>query len=154
MPTSQEWRQKAEQWVPAFMAAHPTITNADVLFAEMRKSDMYVPRTYVREEWRFRKAQADYMDIVERMDDDQIIPRGWMKPTAQGYSDRYVWKATLTGRLAETGQAVERNVTIESAKNEKVGTVLDVAWGYAAQYGLDLFEAPPTITIIEAMYTS
>lgn len=152
MPTPQEWRQRAEQWVPAFMAEHPDITNADVLFDQMRESDMYTPRFYVREEWGFRKAQSDYMDIVAMMGDEQRIPAGWKRQTAMNYREPLIWKVRLQGTLAETGQTVDRNITVEGDENLQIGPILDVAWGYAAMYGLNLYDAPPTITIIEALY--
>ncbi len=134
------------------MAEHPDITNADVLFDQMRASDMYVPRTYVRDEWRERKTESNYMDIVERMSDADLVPIGWMRQTSLNYKEKFIWKVSLKGQLSATGEAVDRTVTVESDENLQIGPILDVAWGYAAQYGLNLFDAPPTITIVEAMY--
>lgn len=139
--------------MPAFMAEHPDITNADVLFDQMRNSDMYVPRSYVRDEWRERKQEGNYMDIVERMGDADRVPQGWMRQSDMNYRQKYIWKVRLQGTIAETGQAVDRKITVESDENMQIGPVLDVAWGYAFQYGLNLFDAPPTISIVEAMYT-
>ncbi|KKN29041.1 hypothetical protein LCGC14_0847970 [marine sediment metagenome] len=152
MPTPQEWQQRAEQWVPAFMAEHPTITNADILFDQMRESDMYVPRVYVRDEWRSRKDEGRYMDIVEMMSDADMIPKGWMRKTSLNYKEKMIWKVSIVGELTEGGVAVDRTVTIEAGENMQIGPVLDVAWGYAFQYGINLFDAPPTIKIVEAMY--
>ncbi len=134
------------------MAEHPSITSADILFAQMRESDMYVPRVYVRDEWRVRKSEGDYMDIVERMSDADIVPLGWMRQTSLNYKQTYIYKVSIKGQLATTGEAVDRMVTVESDVNLQIGPILDVAWGYASQYGLNLFDAPPTIAIVEAMY--
>ena len=133
------------------MSEHPDITSADALYNQMRDSDMYVPRVYVRNEWRDRKTESDYMDIVERMEDDNVIPIGWMRKTSMNYDEKFIWKVDIKGIDAGTGRPVERTVTIESDKNETLDMILDAGWGWAAQYGLDLFARPPTVGISEAM---
>lgn len=151
MPTAQEWAQKAEQWVPAFLAEHSEITSADALYSQMQASDMYVPRSYVREEWGRRKDEVAYVDIIQRMPGDTVIPGGWMRETSMNYREKYIWKVTITGIDAQTGRPVERTVTIEGDENEDIDTILDAGWGWAASYGLDLYANPPTVTIAEAM---
>ncbi len=134
------------------MAEHPEDIGSDRLYQRMRETDMYVPRTYVREEWGRRRKEKDYMDIVEMMSDADMIPLGWMRKTSLNYKEKMIYKVAIAGQLSATGEAVDRTVTVESGENLQIGPILDVAWGYAAQYGLNLYDAPPTIRIVEAMY--
>jgi len=153
MPTQEEWRNQAQQWVPAFMAEYPTITAADTLYVVMRNTAYYVPRRYVRDEWRTRKAETDYMDIVNRLGDDDLIPERWMRGTDLDYKENYIYKLTITGIDASSKQPIERTITIESDKNMEIGDILDRAWGLANFYGADMIDTIPNIEFIEAMYT-
>lgn len=135
------------------MAEHPEDIGSDAVYARMRYTDVYVPRAYVREEWGRRRKEQDYIDIIQRMADENFVPIGWMRKTSLDYKEKYIWKVGITGIDASTKRPVERTVTVESNENENIGSILDAGWGWAAQYGLDLYATPPTVQIVEAIRT-
>lgn len=146
------WEKMAEQWVPTAITERPDITSADALYAYMRESGAYVPRSFVREQWGTIKTEQGYAPIINRLEDDQIIPRNWYKDTSFEYQESYVWKIEVTGHIAETGEPSKRIVTIESAENLTIGEVLDNAFDWINLYGFEMLEETPQTEIVEFIH--
>lgn len=151
-PTGAAWTKYAEQYVPKFATEHPDITSADALYSYMRETGNYIPREYVRNQWREEKRVGEYSSILQRLGDNEVVDRDWFRETSFEYREKYIWKVEIEGRLAETGERVTRTVTVESEDNLSVGEIYDQAADYAERYLYDFFTEVPSFSLTSALH--
>jgi len=138
MPTPDEWRAKAEAWVPTIGLREPTITSADKAYAWMREHEMYVPRAYVRDVWRETKRGDTYIDMVNRLTPDMTIPRTWHKEGYSKIKGNYLIVGELTGRDLFTGEEVTHTVGLVYEEAPTVGEIQEEMERFAMDYIMDV----------------
>lgn len=127
MPTSAEWHARAEVWVPAIIVGHPEIVNIDTLWGITRDTEAYVPREYFREVAREYKETEVYLPIIDRMSEEDMIPRRWHQPTTRKYNTAYTYVVTVRGIDPEVGYGAERTMGIQSDTALTIGEIYEEA---------------------------
>ena len=149
MPTREYWEKTSEQWVNAARSSNPDITSADSLYSYMRESGAYVPRAYVRSIWNDLKFKDDVLSRLSEREPDDVLPDYWHRDTVLNYQQDYVYTVKIEGRLMDSGEPVERYVTIESNDPLSQSDILGDAQAYAMDYELDMVLEPAQSSLVD-----
>ena len=138
MPTGDEWRARAQAWIPAAIGGDVGVTSADAAYVWLRDNDYYVPREYVRDVWREEIRGEQFIDPINRFDDERTIPRTWYKSGYQKIptSNRYILE--IRGHLEGEFEEVTRSIAIDSDEQLTVGELKEIALQYADYYHFSL----------------
>jgi len=150
--TEDEWRARAEAWVPGIARQVDTVTSADKAYLWMRNNNYYVPRKYVRDVWREVKEQENNLPIINRMDDNQLIPRSMHRNTWSNIrrNNRYV--VEIRGQYTDTGEEAIRTIAIDSDKQLSIGEIYGQASEFARNYGVALAAEGFRMNIAHALH--
>ena len=145
----EEWRARAEAWLPGVIAREPEITSADKAYYYMREHGLYVPRSYVREVWRELVRAETYRPLFDRLPEGEYIPERFYRETSFRTKAKYTHVVKIEGYNRNTGEPITRYAAVISDDRLTVGEILDDAFDYANEYQFSL--APGTIHVgIEA----
>lgn len=147
-----DWAKYAEQWVPAWKDEHPDITSADAMYATMRESGFYIPRSYVRDAWRQEKAADVYLPIINQLSPNEVISRDWFKETKWNYSENYAYKIQVTGVSQESGESSSRMITLLSDENLTIDEIQSYAMSMGNLYGFDVIFEDYDIEITDTLH--
>jgi len=126
---------RAEQWLPAVLARVPEVTSADKAYAWMRANDLYVPRSYVREKWGEIIRGQEYLSIVNRLSENDMVPRRWMEESVFEFGSQYNYVMKITGVDIASGELREEFMTVASNDNLTVEEIQGQAVNAASRYG-------------------
>jgi len=136
----QEHLARAEQWLPAVMARVPEVTSADKAYTWMRENDLYVPRAYVREKWGEIIRGQETISIVNRLSENDRVPRRWMEESAFEFGSQYNYVMKLSGVDIASGALKEDFMTVSSHENLTVEEIQGQAVNAALAYGIATFD--------------
>lgn len=105
----QEYRARVEAWVDAGTGVY---TNADVLHKALQDTEFSAPRRIVREVWNEAVVAKEYIPLINRLDPEARIPRGWVQPTAYNYAEAYAVKVKITGQIGTEPGMTEHFTTL------------------------------------------
>jgi len=151
-PYQQEQRARAETWMAAMLAREPTITSADKAYDWLRQHDYYVPREAVRYAWRETIRGAEHIDLVNRLEEQERVPRSWMEETSFRYGQAYNYIVEIAGRDSATGEVRKEYVTVTSQENLTLGEVFADAAQAAYDYGYMVWAPDYQPSISEIKY--
>lgn len=146
------WTGLAEQWLPRVIEERADVRSADAAYSALREMGMPIPRQYVREAWREQVIAQNYLPLINRMADEEIIPRRWFQSTEQRFTTPFAYKVRIRGTELETGQPLEKTVTIGSDIRYMVGEIREFGDYWAATYDFDMFISPPTVEITGVLH--
>jgi len=118
---------RAENWMPMIGGASPDITSIDKLWQTTRETPFYVPREAFRiaaREWQNEKV---VLDLVNRLPEDNLVPRMWFKDGYQHMAENYRYVITYTGYNTETGQLYDQSLVVDSAQSLTLSEILEAA---------------------------
>ena len=148
-PLYEEYRARIEEWVAKGVSM---ATSADKLYALLRDTDLYAPRAIVREVWAEEVRSQGYMPLINRLDDEALIPRAWMKTTYANYDEAYALKVLITGVDAITGESKEHYITLESKTQLTAGEIRQQAADYLYHYHFKLEPGLSTISFASVLH--
>jgi len=108
-PTDDKYRALVQNWIEA---GQEVVTSADALYELLRYTDFYAPRSIVREVWGETVAAKSYIPLINRLPEEQNIPRSMTQSTTWDYSEPYAVKVKVTGIMGEEGEIPEHYVTL------------------------------------------
>lgn len=109
-----DWlRALAEQYVEQAMIS-AGVTSADKYYAWLRDNELGVPRSLAREVWREYRASYEWLSLLERYPEREVIPRRWYASTDSDYIEKYGYKARVTYIDPETGETREKTFLVKS----------------------------------------
>jgi len=152
MPTSAEWHARAEVWVPAIIRGHPDVVNIDTLWEFTRETEAYVPRQYFREVARELTEIETYTPIINRMGDEELIPRRFYQTTTSQRRSAYTWVVEYTGIDPEIGLGVTDRFTLSSSKSLTLGEIRDESESMIVEDPSKAFMLDFTIEIVSSMH--
>jgi len=133
---------RAEQWLPAVIAQVPEVTSADKAYTWMRENDLYVPRSYVRTKYAEIIRGAEHIDIINRLPENNLVPRRWMEETSFEYKQKYNYIMKLSGVDAFTTEPREEFTNVASDEELSIGQAKLTALETAFEYGFNVLSAP------------
>jgi hypothetical protein len=145
----EEYRRRIEEWVETGTAWYPS---ADELYAALRGTPYEAPRRIIREEWREHIASQGYVPLINRMSDEDYIPRRWLGTTYADYLDNYAIKVKISGPDSLTGAIKEHFITLEYTEGYQVGVFRQDASDYVYLYGFELSPGACTVEIARVLH--
>lgn len=146
------WQRIAEWTVPAFMEEHPEITAADEMYEYLRDEGFYVPRKWVREAWSREKTGEQYRPLLDRLDEEQLIPREWHEESEFQWEHNFAYVVKVEGQSATEDEIIERWVTVESDDPLTSDIIQTEAVSYASRYGFEVIQGIPSTTVERAAH--
>lgn len=113
--------------MPALITGHPEIVNIDTLWGLTRDTEAYTPREHFRVVAREYKEASAYLPIIDRMGDEEIIPRRFYQPTTSKRRMPYTWVMKVRGTDPEIGIGVEQTFAVQSTESMTLGEIRDEA---------------------------
>ena len=137
-----------DNWMPMIAGAHPEIVNIDKLWETTRDTPFYVPREAFRIAAREWKDHEKVIDLVNRLPEDNIVPRVWFKPGYQKMKENFLYTVTYTGKDTKTGKTKDSSIAVFSSESLTVEEVLaDADKGMASgRYGMEIEGMTSTIS--------
>ena len=151
MPTPDEWRARAQSWITAGTEWPAEVTSADKAYAWMRDHAYYIPRQYVRDVWRESVYHKGYVPLINRLSDEQLIPRRWQQTGYQEIPTNYRYIVRIEGTVRETGEPMSRTIAIDTDDAMSLGEIRDDAEQAAEIYEFEMIGIGERI-YIEATY--
>jgi hypothetical protein len=99
-PLETEYRRRVESWVEHGIGI---VTSADALYALLHDTPFEAPRRVVREVWADTVVAQSYVPLINRLGEEDLIPRGWVKKTDYKFDNPFIVKVGITGLDPETG---------------------------------------------------
>jgi hypothetical protein len=95
MPTREEYTRKVEGWVEHGIGVG---TSADDLYQTLRGTEFYAPRSIVRQVWNETVRGISYLPIINKLGEDEGIPRSWVHSTSWQYEQPFAAVVKITGK--------------------------------------------------------
>jgi len=139
-PAMQANIAKADNWLPLIAGASPQITNIDALWDTTRDTPLGTPREAFRIAYREYRDHLGFLELVNRLPEEDLTPRSWHKDGFQHMSSNYLYVTTFTGYDTTTGEMKDESLTIESDEPLTIGELNDKADEIMGQgdYGLEI----------------
>lgn len=115
------WRQFGQQWLPGALEGLKGVTSADKLYESLRGTELYVPRSYVREWWNDNVRAQNYAPLLNRLGQNDLAPRSAFKTTDTFTRDNYFYLLNVTGFNPLTGETTTQHIGIYDNQNLSIG---------------------------------
>jgi len=110
----EEWRARAQVWVPLVINANPGITDIDKLWEAARDTALYVPREYFREAVRGYHEEEVQLKFIDALGEQELLPRRWFREGYTRMPENYRYVVETTGVSTETGEIFSRSAAFDS----------------------------------------
>jgi len=121
----QEQIARADNWLPLIAGASPDIVNVDKLWQTTRGTPHYVPRAAFRIAAAAQKEHEGALELVNRLETTDLIPRRWHKEGYQHLKEKYLYVVTYDGFNLDTGQKEKQSIGYYSDEAKTVDEIND-----------------------------
>ena len=118
---------RAEAWMPMIAGAHPEITDIDDLWGTTRDTPFHVSREAFRYAATEFQDHEKVLDLVNRLPENDLVPRMWFKKGYQHLARNYMYVVTYTGYNIESGELYKQPIPVYSDESLSIQEVLDAA---------------------------
>ena len=139
---------QADNWMPMIWGAVPEIRDIDRVWETTRDTPFYVPREAFRIAARETRDHVYAMELVNRLPENDLIPRSWFKTGYQRMRSDYMYVISWKGTHLETGDPFEASTVVWSNESLTIDEIYQDAGEQAATGTppLELFDLEVTIS--------
>jgi hypothetical protein len=140
--TDAEQRRRVESWI---ISGQATITAADTMYELLRGTEWEASRRIVREVWAEVKTGLGYIPLINRLPEEEYIPRSWIRQTDAELRENYLVKYRVSGIDAITHEFKWQYVSLEYDRLPSKGEIGEDSSQFIYRY---LFSMEPGLTDI------